>query len=154
MPDTWDYWELNGPDDIPIAESDNTGRGAEAEGRDMQCIAALRNAATQLLDALIAAAREREALRKDKEQLETIVAEYRRKIMEVNDREAGFGSALVEVHERLAGERLVRSILALAATGLKEPNLMEMHGEADDHGDCPNCANPPHEGPCHRKYKD
>ena len=42
-----------------------------------------------------------------------------------------------------------------AARKREEPKLMfalmEMHGEADGFGQCPNCANPPHEGLCHRK---
>ncbi len=31
--------------------------------------------------------------------------------------------------------------------------LMEMAGEVDSNGQCPNCANPPHVGPCQRKQE-
>jgi len=49
-----------------------------------------------------------------------------------------------------AGQEL--KLRALRATEPKVTfSLMEMRGEVDEHGKCPNCANPPHEGLCHRK---
>jgi hypothetical protein len=43
--------------------------------------------------------------------------------------------------------------LILAESPAEQPpsGLMQMHGEVDEYGECPNCVNPPHEGPCKRK---
>ena len=46
---------------------------------------------------------------------------------------------------------IARSAIALAEATPEKPQrggLMQMHGEVDEHGQCLNCANPPHEGPC------
>ena len=50
--------------------------------------------------------------------------------------------------------RSLDRLLELAESAPEEQppsGLMQMHGEVDEYGECPNCANPPHEGECKRK---